>query len=128
MRYLRDPFGTLLRAADRFGDPYSWPTFLGKMVITGDPEGIRTVLSADPDIYEALGATETPAGRSYPFKVRLRRSVRPTRGATGAPISIQSPNNFGPSVFWSASTAPSSTSRSGAAHAVASVPRSRSTK
>jgi cytochrome P450 len=56
MRYLRDPFGTLLGAADRFGDPYSWPTFLGKMVITGDPEGIRTVLSADPDIYEALGA------------------------------------------------------------------------
>ena len=55
-RYLRDPFGSLLRAADRFGDPYSWPTFLGKLVITGDPEGLKTLLSADPDIYEALGA------------------------------------------------------------------------
>ena len=55
-RYLRDPFGSLLHAADSFGDPYSWPTFLGKLVITGDPEGIKTLLSADPDIYEALGA------------------------------------------------------------------------
>lgn len=55
-RYLRDPFGSLLRAAERFGDPYSWPTFLGKLVITGEPEGVRTLLSADPDIYEALGA------------------------------------------------------------------------
>lgn len=56
VRYLRDPFGSLLRAADRFGDPFSWPTFLGKLVITGEPEGIKTLLSADPDIYEALGA------------------------------------------------------------------------
>ena len=55
-RYLRDPFGSLLRAAERFGDPYTWPTFLGKLVITGDPEGIKTLLSADPDLYEALGA------------------------------------------------------------------------
>jgi cytochrome P450 len=56
MRYLRDPLGSLLRAADRFGDPYTWPTFLGKLVITGDPAGIKTLLSADPEIYEALGA------------------------------------------------------------------------
>lgn len=56
IRYLRDPFGSLLDAADRFGDPYKWPTFLGKMVITGDPAGLKTLLSADPDIYQALGA------------------------------------------------------------------------
>ena len=55
-RYLRDPLGILLRTADKFGDPYTWPTFLGKMVITGAPEGIKTLLSADPEIYEALGA------------------------------------------------------------------------
>ena len=53
---MRDPFGSLLRAAERFGDPYTWPTFLGKVVITGAPEGIKTLLSADPEIYEALGA------------------------------------------------------------------------
>jgi cytochrome P450 family 110 len=56
IRYLRDPFGSLLRAAERFGDPYTWPTFLGKVVITGDPVGLKTLLSADPDIYQALGA------------------------------------------------------------------------
>jgi cytochrome P450 len=55
-RYLRDPLGILLRTADRFGDPYTWPTFLGTMVITGEPEGIKTLLTADPEIYEALGA------------------------------------------------------------------------
>ena len=55
-RYLRDPLGILLRTADRFGDPFTWPTFLGKLVITGDPEGIKTLLTADPEIYEALGA------------------------------------------------------------------------
>jgi cytochrome P450 len=53
---LRDPFGSLLEAAESFGDPYTWPTFLGKMVITGDPAGLKTLLSADPDIYQALGA------------------------------------------------------------------------
>lgn len=56
MRYLRDPFGSLLAARDRFGDPYTWPTFLGKVVVTGDPAGVKTLLSADPDIYSALGA------------------------------------------------------------------------
>ena len=56
VRYLRDPFESLLDAARRYGDPFTWPTFLGKMVVTGDPEGIKTLLSADPEIYEALGA------------------------------------------------------------------------
>jgi cytochrome P450 len=56
IRYLRDPFASLLDAAGRYGDPFTWPTFLGKVVITGDPAGLKTVLSADPDIYQALGA------------------------------------------------------------------------
>ena len=56
LRYVRDPFGSLLGAARRYGDPYGWPTFLGRMAVTGDPEGVKTVLSADPAIYDALGA------------------------------------------------------------------------
>jgi hypothetical protein len=56
VRYLRDPFGSLLDAARKHGDPFTWPTFLGRMVVTGDPAGVKTLLSADPDIYEALGA------------------------------------------------------------------------
>jgi cytochrome P450 len=56
VRYLRDPYGSLMAAARRYGDPFTWPTFLGKVVVTGDPAGIKTLLSADPDVYQALGA------------------------------------------------------------------------
>jgi cytochrome P450 len=56
LKYLRDPYGTLLETAQRYGEPFTWPSFLGKMVVTGDPAGVRTLLAADPDIYLALGA------------------------------------------------------------------------
>lgn len=54
-RYLRDPFQALLDAAARHGDPFTWPTFLGRIVVTADPAGIREILTADPAIYGALG-------------------------------------------------------------------------
>src|SRR5947208_6695088 len=56
MRYLRDPFGTLLEGARRFGDPFTLPTFLGPVVVTGDPAGIKQLMTADPSVYSALGA------------------------------------------------------------------------
>jgi cytochrome P450 len=56
VRYLRDPFGALLAAAGQFGDPFTWPTFLGPVVVTGDPAGIKELLTADPEVYSALGA------------------------------------------------------------------------
>jgi cytochrome P450 len=56
LKYLRDPYGSLLEAAQRYGEPYTWPSFLGPMVVTGDPAGIRTVFATDPDTYLALGA------------------------------------------------------------------------
>jgi len=56
VRYLRDPFAALLDAAARHADPFTWPTFLGPVVVTGDPAGIRDILTAPPDIYTALGA------------------------------------------------------------------------
>ena len=55
-RYVRDPFSGLLAAAQRYGDPFTWPTFLGPIVVTGDPAGIKELLTADPDTYTALGA------------------------------------------------------------------------
>src|SRR3569623_3206985 len=55
-RYLREPFGVLLDAAVRHGDPFTWPTFLGPVVITSDPAGIRDILTAEADTYSALGA------------------------------------------------------------------------
>jgi cytochrome P450 len=56
VRYLRDPFAALLDAGDRYGDPFTWPTFLGRVVVTADPAGIREILTADPDVYGPLGA------------------------------------------------------------------------
>jgi cytochrome P450 len=56
IRYLRDPFATLLDAADRYGDPFTFPTFFGPVVVTGDPAGIKELLTADPAAYAALGA------------------------------------------------------------------------
>jgi cytochrome P450 len=56
LKYLRDPYATLLETARRYGEPHSWPSFLGRMVVTGEPEGIRTLFTADPDTYLALGA------------------------------------------------------------------------
>jgi cytochrome P450 len=56
LKYLRDPYGTLLETAKRYGEPYTWPSFLGKMVVTGEPAGIRTLFAADPDTFLALFA------------------------------------------------------------------------
>lgn len=56
LRYLRDPFGTLLDAEKRYGDPYGFPSAFGRMFITGSPAGAETVFSADPDTFLALGA------------------------------------------------------------------------
>ena len=40
----------------RYGDPFTWPTFFGRVVVTGDPTGIREILTADPAVYSAIGA------------------------------------------------------------------------
>jgi cytochrome P450 family 110 len=56
IRYLRAPYRTLLSSASRYGDPFTWPSVFGKLVVTGDPDGVRTLLSAPPEAYSALGA------------------------------------------------------------------------
>ncbi|HYO71713.1 MAG TPA: hypothetical protein VEU33_37110 [Archangium sp.] len=56
LKYLREPYRTLLETGQRYGDTFSWPGFAGKMVVTGHPEGVRTLFTADPDTYVALGA------------------------------------------------------------------------
>jgi cytochrome P450 len=56
LRYLRDPYGALLAAAQKHGDPYGFPGAFGRMFITGSPAGAETVFSADPDTFLALGA------------------------------------------------------------------------
>jgi len=56
LRYLRDPYATLLGAHERYGSPHIWPTLMGTMVVTSNPETIETLFATDPDEFEALGA------------------------------------------------------------------------
>lgn len=53
---VRDPFTALLEAGEKYGDPFTWQTFFGPVVVTADPPGIREILTADPAIFGALGA------------------------------------------------------------------------
>jgi cytochrome P450 len=52
VRYLFDPVGMIVKLAERYGDPVTVPTLVRPLVITGAPDGIRAIFSADPDIYE----------------------------------------------------------------------------
>lgn len=56
LKYLQDPYGSLLEMPRRYGEPYTSPSFMGKMVVTGSPMGARTVFTAEPDTFLALGA------------------------------------------------------------------------
>jgi cytochrome P450 len=56
LRYLRDPYESMLAVSRRYGDPYTSPSVMGRMIVTGDPAGIRAIFTADPDTYLALGA------------------------------------------------------------------------
>lgn len=49
VRSLIHPTEFMLRARERYGDTFRLPTVLGPAVITGDPEGVRAIFSADPD-------------------------------------------------------------------------------
>src|SRR5215510_8782751 len=55
VRYLRDPYRATMRLFERFGDPHTVRAFGTDIVVTGDPEQIRTILGQDPDTYEAFG-------------------------------------------------------------------------
>src|SRR5262245_51730239 len=56
VRFVLDTDGTFQDAARRHGDPFSLPTMFGDMVVTGHPEGIKDIFTADPDTFEAFGA------------------------------------------------------------------------
>jgi len=51
--YFRDPIGCMVPIAKKFGDPFTLP---GKpsIIVTGDPAGIKTIYSADPDTFAPL--------------------------------------------------------------------------
>jgi cytochrome P450 len=51
IRTLSDPTDYMLRARDRYGHTYRLPTVLGPVVVTGEPEGVRAIFSADADTF-----------------------------------------------------------------------------
>ena len=51
LRYLRDPMGMIATAAKEYGDPFTVPTLVRPLVLTGSPEGVRAIFGADPDTF-----------------------------------------------------------------------------
>lgn len=56
MRFSLDPFGAYPAWRARYGDPFTVRMLIGPMVVTGDPEHIRTIFTVDPDTFEVFGA------------------------------------------------------------------------
>lgn len=64
-RFYNDAMGYIQACGRDFGDPFMLPLVGDRLVMTGDPEGIRQIFMADPDIFrsaatplEALVGTE----------------------------------------------------------------------
>lgn len=57
LAYARNPFRTLQRCVDRYGDPFTLKLLSGPIVFTGTPEGIREIFIADPDTFESYAGS-----------------------------------------------------------------------
>lgn len=51
VRSLSDPTDFMLAARERYGDTYKLPTVFGPLVVTGAPEGVRAMFTADADTF-----------------------------------------------------------------------------
>jgi cytochrome P450 len=54
--FARDPFGTMLRYAWRYGDPFTLKLPPGPLVLTGTPEGIQEIFTAPPHMFASYSA------------------------------------------------------------------------
>jgi len=50
--YLGDPDKMQLAALREYGDTFTMPSLFGPYFVTANPEGIRTILTADPDTFD----------------------------------------------------------------------------
>jgi cytochrome P450 family 110 len=48
---VRDPEAAILSIAERYGDPFTVPTFGGPIVVTSSPEGVKEIFGADPETF-----------------------------------------------------------------------------
>jgi cytochrome P450 len=51
LRYLRDPMGWIASMSKRYGDPFTVPTLVRPLVLTGSTDGVRSIFSAEPDTF-----------------------------------------------------------------------------
>jgi cytochrome P450 family 110 len=56
IRFFLDNLGMVQASARQYGDPFTLPLAGDRMVMTADPEGIREIFSADPDILDSAAA------------------------------------------------------------------------
>jgi cytochrome P450 family 110 len=54
--FARDPFGTVLRYARRYGDPFTLKLPPGPLVLTGSPEAIQEIFTAPPQMFASYSA------------------------------------------------------------------------
>lgn len=52
LRFLRDPYVFFAQEARKYGDPYTLRTMGGPLIVTGNPEYVRTIFAADPSLLE----------------------------------------------------------------------------
>ncbi len=55
LRMLRDTTGFFQACKARYGDPFRAVLPVGEVLVTGDPEALREIFSANPDTFEPLG-------------------------------------------------------------------------
>jgi cytochrome P450 len=54
LRFMKDTAGFFRECVERYGDPFLAHLPMGTVAVTGDPEGLREIFSADPDTFEPL--------------------------------------------------------------------------
>ena len=52
LQMLGDPYDLMLEKLRQYGDPMTFPTLQGPFFLTGNPEAIKTIMTADPDTYQ----------------------------------------------------------------------------
>jgi len=50
-RHFLNPYDFYLSCRRRYGDPFTFRTLQGPVVVTGNPEGVRAIFSAPPDTF-----------------------------------------------------------------------------
>ena len=54
MGYSRNPLRYFRSMAEKHGDPFVMPTLFGTWFVTGNPDAIKTIYTADPAIYDSF--------------------------------------------------------------------------